>query len=319
MVDRVAGGRNFVGSPAVAAGAHVFLVAWRNGASLLARRYDFDGRAVDPQPLLLDGAYGGNVIPSIGFDGSAFLVVWDHQRSLLAGTIGETGALSSERAIPSIPDPAIEGINGSSQCARVLWTGREFVVPYTVGTFPAPVLFFISRFIALARVDVAASILSQPSLIGFNDAGINSLKLAATFANGRVTYAWTDRNNDLSVAQTAPDGTVLRPPRVVVPHLLDVDGPQIVWNGAEYVLLWSASDLADRKTNVMRLDAELKPIDAALIDVPINNARDLSLIATGTGVTIGYSRFDDATGTWRAFTRTLDRALPLPRERAIRR
>ena len=68
----------------------------------------------------------------------------------------------------------------------------------------------------------------------------------------------------------------------------------------------------------IRLDAELRLLDPSPLEIAQNAAAsEVSLVTTGTGVTIVYSRIDGAIA--RVFTRTLDRLGAEPRRRAIGR
>jgi hypothetical protein len=315
--------RNIVAAPSVAAG-RVFLVTWWHGtdnnSSVYARRYDFDGHSLDAAPVLVfayppNGFIGAGTPPAIAFDGTSFVVAWNYYPAQFAVTrIGDSGGVTGTRIVP--PPLPFTDQTMISQAARALWTGSEVLIPYTFDTRPQP-SFQAQRFLAVAHLGTANSVSSIPALTTFNsDTAMASSRVGATIVDGRVTYAWADAAKNIELAQTSLDGAIVRAPRVIVRRdkADNATDPEIVWNGAEYVVAWRDGTAI----RAIRLDAELRLIDAAPFDIAQNAAAsEVSMIATATGVTIAYSRMDG--GIARVFTRTLDRAGAETRRRAIGR
>jgi hypothetical protein len=314
---------DWVGWPAVAAGDHVFLVLWRHAAAgddrVYFRRYDFDGRAVDPQPIVLDktanfGGYKDHTFPSIVFGSGVFSVAWSQDSlppfsTIFTSRIGEQGQPSAGQPVPfPFPQTTVP------RAVESLWTGSELVLAYTLAPFNnAP------RKLGLAHIGYSNSLLSQSLPDVFDDARIRSMKVAATIVPGRVTFACVDFGNGISMAQTALDGTTARASRVIAQRTSDdiESSPDIAWNGSEYVVTWI--DGRDPRLRAMRLGTDLSPIDAVPFDVAFEPiaVSDPMLTVTPTGVLIAYSRIEN--GTPRAFMRALDRiSAPAPRRRSAR-
>ena len=274
--------KDWVGWPAVAAGAHGFLVVWRhnvvsNNDRVLARRYDFDGNPIDAAPMILDTSpYAGyrfdETPPSIAFDGTMFLVAWtrgfnnngyDTPTKLYTTRIREDGQPFDARETTVAPESGAV-VTIRPRGPRVLWTGSEFDVIFNIeysGHAGGP---YLDRFLVTIRFDRSYSPLSQTFLFNFR---LSSLGVAAPSGSARLTYAGSDDMLNVVVAQTTADGQSLSAPRVIVPHKYS-DGTtaeEVVWNGTEHVLVWldgSPYGSAPAKLFAIRLDTNLEPLDA---------------------------------------------------------
>jgi hypothetical protein len=309
--------------PAIAAGSRSFLVVWRSrqlhSDRVLAARFDFNGKPIGG-PFVLDEAQGFNAEilprPSVVFDGTSFFVAWS------SGFV--PGMLPSGLRTVHVPEagPQTDGrvtlvAPANISSVRAFWTGTEYLVASVIDPAPS----FSSRWIVATRFDrfniVTSETLTAP-LFGRFDIG----SAAATFVAGRVTYAW-EGDDGISVAQTAVAGATAVAPRVIIPR--NANGQRsiadIVWNGSEYVLVWREPVTEGWNVRGIRLNADLQPMDAAAFDIagpgPMSNP---SLLATSHGVTIAYSRYDDAQDhVARVFVRSLDRvdAQPPAHRRAV--
>ena len=136
-------------TPAVAAGAGIFLVVWQSGrlgpgdireglnfnGDIVGCRVDTSGKILDEKPLVISAAPDLQERPRITFDGKNFLVVWQDLRPL-AGSGEMTGSdydVYAARVTPEgkVLDP--EGIlvcggKGNQANPRVAWDGKTFVV-----------------------------------------------------------------------------------------------------------------------------------------------------------------------------------------------
>ncbi|HEX7624485.1 MAG TPA: hypothetical protein VF400_12995, partial [Anaeromyxobacteraceae bacterium] len=65
-----------IGSPRVAFGGGVYLVAWVEDGAVLATRVGADGALLDSQPIAVASAPGARELAAVASDGTQFLVVW---------------------------------------------------------------------------------------------------------------------------------------------------------------------------------------------------------------------------------------------------
>jgi hypothetical protein len=327
--------KDWVGWPAVAAGAHGFLVVWRhnvvlNDDRILARRYDFDGNPIDAAPVTLDtspyaGFHSDETPPSIAFDGTTFLVAWTRGFSGSYGTptklystrIREDGQPFDARETTVAPGSDAT-VTIRARGPRVLWTGSEFVVILNLeysGHAGGP---YLDRGLVAIRFDHAYNPLAVAYVFNFNN--LSSLGVAASSGPSRLTYSWSGDMESIVVAQATADGQSLRAPRVIVPRKFS-DGPtaaEVVWNGTEHVLVWlegSPFGSAPGKLFAIRLDTNLEPLDAEPFQIYSEPGffSNPSLIAAPEGIAIAYTRLDKDVS--RVFMRTLDRLVPQPPRR----
>lgn len=339
LIDQVDFSDNskWIGWPAVAAGNHVFLVAWFHNDlgdkdRVYARRYDSNGQAIDAQPFVLDESTPGgprdHTAPSIAFDGNGFLVAWARTprplpslASIQTARIGEEGA----------PGPTIStlisagGDSFGPRSVRALWTGSEYFVAYTIEHVGHAAGIYVNWEPAALRFSRNNSLVAAEAkpFSSFGLVRADSSTASATLAGTRVSYAWfaadSNGNHDLVVAQTKLDGTATVAPKVVQ-HLTTVRASKIdiLWNGSEHVLTWLERPLVATATTgtlrAMRFDAQLRPIDAQPFDVtsaPVLLDSTLWLSPRPFGVTFAYSRLDDANGgKGRIYTRSLGALAP---------
>ena len=185
-------GPDYTGWPAVAAGTRVFLVVWHHAAlkagpgRLLAKRFDFSGRDLDPQPIVLTTEATNSSTelmqfsqtPSIVFDGSTFFVVWAEKSDIYVIHLGEDGPIidTHETGVgqPSFSPPIAS--------ARAVWTGSELFVAYGQVAPPNCDLCMPSAFLLAVRFDRSgARITPSPlGLTGFRPS--SSLRRVRTMA-----------------------------------------------------------------------------------------------------------------------------------------
>jgi hypothetical protein len=312
--------------PTVGAGARTFLVVWQRSSAartlLLGKRFDFNGRDLDGQPVMLASnstgtapAYGE--VPSIGFDGSSFLIAWTNQ-NLYTIRIGEEGA----------PFDLRETVLGTGLFApaahspHVLPAGSEFFIPYSLQRL-APVDPSVPLPAAIGAVRLGPTASTDPLPVLFDDIAVRQVRIAAAASTDKVTFAWRAyRFNTpcILVAQSSLAGAPLLGPTLVAgvsPNSSEYDTRTALgWDGAGFVLVWTEPNpLFPVKLRAMRLSR-----DGAVIDEPFDIATGIvpstpSVVRTPSGVLVAYSRVDQAGGgAPRAFVRAIDR-LPLPPRR----
>jgi len=326
-------GPDYIGWPAVAAGEHVFLVVWRHAAlsggphRLLGKRFDFDGNDLDPQPMVVTSEGLSDLTelknypqtPSIGFDGSAFIVTWTERQDLYTIRVPESGS-----ALDESETTLVGGGPTNARSPRALWTGNELLLGYTAEYGPLVVGAQSWSDLAAVRFDRFGATLGQvppPPILSLVGYGV--IRISAALAPDAVTFAWVSNasgRQDITGVQTTLGGQAKSNPVVAVPRVSG-QGPasvEIGWTGSEYVLAW-----VERAGNVkaLRLDAGLRPIDSEPFEVSAGPAPQLRpwLITVPSGVLIAYSRPDAANDDApRVFMRALARNVAT-RNRAVGR
>jgi hypothetical protein len=319
----------------VAAGQTNFLLAYQVrmpdfATPLLALRIGFDGRVLDPAPLVVvpdtRGTWGGGV----AYDGSEFVIVTMikaaglssvmHASDLITGRVPDDGAVrTGSRFSP-------QQNAGLPNWPQIAWADNQFIIGYSIEFFGDTDLapWGLSS-LRLSRGETVTGTLGGAS---FPDAG--GLQSSLAIGGDRVTFAWMDvdgARTTINIAQTDLAGNPVLPPAIVAvpPPLPETssDGQvAIAWDGGEYLLAFIAPrHNAPGQIRGLRLHADGTPIDQQPFDISPDSsaAANIALIATPEGFSIAYNRADAANaGALRAFIRTLDR-LPQPRRRAAGR
>lgn len=313
----------------VAAGKENFLVAWvqteLNGSwRLFARRVRLaDGRLLDAQPIpIFEGPAGSFPIDraDLSYDGSRFLLTWvsgDHVHMTL---LNDAGLVLNHR---SIVDTSFFTSFGTS---RGVWSGTQFFTAYSLArlvTDVGPLRWSIG----LEAADATGTDNNTPLPAALPEIA-NAQNLAFDVAAGptRLTFAWAEDTgivSEMRVAQTTLSGQPLgEPQRVNVPLDGRVFFTELVWNGSEYVLVWTEFRFGTSwSVRAVRLDAFGVSKDA--VPIEIAEVRPFSAPAVTVlpnGVMIGFLRMDTLQGNvFRAYTRTLERLPGQPsRRRAVR-
>ncbi len=156
----------------------------------------------------------------------------------------------------------------------------------------------------------------------------HDLPYAVAAGPTRVTFAWAADHfpnaSTLHVTQTTLGGQPIGEPHQVG---VTLDGPvtavEMVWNGSEYVLVWTELRFGSVwSVRAVRLDPFGVSKDAAPIEIADVRTFSVPTIAVlPNGVMIGYLRLDALHGNVsRAYTRTLERLPAQPsRRRAVRK
>src|SRR5512133_19115 len=173
---------------AVAWGGTNYLVAWADvrgttGSDIRAARVSPDGMLVDTATILVSAASGDQIVPSVAFDGTNYLVVWQDHR------IAGDRDIRAARVTPAgnVLDPASIAISqpGNQANPSVAFDGTSFLVVFEdqrnqVGDIWAARLDPSGALLSTFPVCTAAGLQVQPSL---------------ACAGGTCLAAWRDQRN----------------------------------------------------------------------------------------------------------------------------
>ena len=106
-------------SPAIAAGATEFLVAWHDATGIFARRFTLAGELIDVSPISIGPA--SSSVVGASWDGANYLVAWrSADFGLFAARVAPSGAIIDQPAV-------VLGPIGPQDVRRMrlIWTGSE--------------------------------------------------------------------------------------------------------------------------------------------------------------------------------------------------
>jgi hypothetical protein len=292
----------YVFRPAVAASSSQFLIVWYEGdfygaLRVLAERVSFDGRDLDPSPIVLwTGTQSWELAKAAtASDGTTFLVSWATDQ-IFTSRVAENGTVLNLSGFPIGPGSVGDFFRGDGPQAA--WTGTGFFLGYSL----------IRSSVCDANCSPLAGIgglpagQPKPSMLfdAVDSDGAGDVQLAMAYGGGRVTFVWSPRGYGLGVAQTTTDGKPLTGPRneFIFSRQFCVQNPAVAWDGAELVAAWI--DQCSATVQAVRLnqfgDSIEPPFDVAANVLP----HGPSLIPSPDGVTIVYDRPDEANSARRA-------------------
>lgn len=311
------GSETRVSPPAVAAGNQTFLVAWSEFDFLgfgrvRARRVTNSGAILDGTPLEL--CAGSEYAPGLVFDGTAFAVACTGRHSFEENfvtrvvRVTESGSVTDD-VPPRMVDNDVRLLRAND---RLLFAGAAYAFYASPMVYPfARVAVYDANGVVGDNGGHASGRFSSDGAAWSAAAGPDRVIVAmfSPLLKGRIL-----------LAQTSLEPVTTRPPYrpQELPDLIAGEGT-IVWNGGEYVLVWTerASTSSLCRVRGIRLNRAGDPIDAAPFDISDGAAEDApALTVTNAGVVITYGRWiDSVQRKARAFTRTLAR---LPAQSARR-
>lgn len=154
----VGGGAGDQLDPSVAAGASLFLAAWRADGGIFSSRVTPAGAVLDQPPLVLAAPGTASLTPRVGWTGTNFLVAWQQDGDVRAARVSETGAVLDVPALVVAADAEAERrpfiAPGPAGETLLLW--ESFELPW--GSFRLRGRFF-------------ADVASSPPDAGAADAG----------------------------------------------------------------------------------------------------------------------------------------------------
>ena len=234
LVEDDSGGEAIMGKPAVAGDGSKFLVVWRaDDKDIRGARVSHDGTLLDPDgiDILVSSEVSG--FPTVGFDGTNFVVFFSHVPS------GQSSwELYAVRVAPdgTVLDPTgVRLTNGASlkeyRVLGVAFDGTNFLVPWRTSASD----------IYVARVSSAPANLDGPTgvLVSGNHV---SWYPSVAFDGTNFLVTWHDGRNppyDIYGARVTTEGVVLEPGGFLIasgPGNMDAVG--MAFDGTNYFVAW---------------------------------------------------------------------------------
>jgi len=243
----VPGGPRLSSDQAVAFGAGIFAVAWVDDQrQLWLARVDQSGAVVDPYGVRLSARSARR--PSIAFDGTNFLVVWESSSIILGLRISPAGALLDDQPIQI-------SAGGRAANPEASFDGGNHLVVWTDSAAGRAGLYG-------RRVTPAGTIIGpadEPIVAGSG----SEEELDVAF-NGTHHYLVWERTVDWSIlgALVTTDG-VAGPVQLIAGALLPQEDPVVTPLGPGFLVVW-----ADRGTQLADIVGTRIAADGTVIDVP---------------------------------------------------
>jgi len=216
---------------------------------------------LDPGGIAINTATLDQEAPSVGWDGTYFLVGWRDKgfsrrirgsRVTTGGAVLDTTPLNISSGMAGTAVQLGPSIAGSSGSSIVVWN--------TSGTTELD--------IRGARVTSSGSV-GQDTL--YSLAVQDQPTYAAAFDGENFVVVWSDRRSGIYTiyaARISKSGQVLDPGGVMIAApTRDQTQPAIAWNGSSYLVVWTDGTGTSSDIKGFRIYPTLQPVDAAPFDI----------------------------------------------------
>jgi MYXO-CTERM domain-containing protein len=245
----------------VVAGGGQYLTAWTEApgpnSHIMAERVDATGALVDARSIALPRSASGNDInPAIAWNGTSYLLVWEHVgaagSNVLGARVGTDG-----KVIDTTPWTITSAKAG---LPSVAWNGSEYLVTWSDQRSGVADVYGI-RYSATGTVSGAE--------IRISTSGGTSGKPSSVSANGAsFLVAWDEGGNGVFGARVNA-GAVVDTDAIKISTSSDHNyAPSIASNGSNWLVSWFEYDgAATLAVNALRISADGTKLDASPISL----------------------------------------------------
>ncbi|MCX5801336.1 MAG: T9SS type A sorting domain-containing protein [Candidatus Eisenbacteria bacterium] len=229
-------------SVAVASDGSNYLVVWSDARNsydaiygdIYAARVTASGEVLDPCGIPVSTALGSQRWPSVSFDGTNYLVVWEDERNYEWDIYGTRVSVSGDVLDPDgVP---IYDASGDQFRPTIAFDGMNYMVAWQDWRSGSPDIYG-------ARVEKSLHVL-DPTGIPFCVSVGDQYYPEIAFGAGSYLVVWQDRrsgsNWDIYGTRVSTSGTVLDPSGIaVLTGLLDEYTPDVASDGTGYMVVWA--------------------------------------------------------------------------------
>jgi hypothetical protein len=195
-------------------------------------------------------ASGDQVLPSVGFNGTEYLLAWIDDRTgetfpqVYGARVSAGGTLLDAETFP------VSDLASDEDLLQVVSNGTDFLVAWAQQT-PTQAVY-------AARVSAAGTVLDSPPLwLGASD---GPSRLAADFDGTQYLVVW-DSFNGMQARRVGPDGSLPDPEEVAVENGGSESSPTLAFANGVHLLAW-LNGYGESSLGLERLSAALAPLDA---------------------------------------------------------
>lgn len=264
---------NYQYFPDVSFDGNNYMVVWQDQRSgtydIYGSRVAQNGNVLDPTGIQISGATDEQSRPSIDFDGTNYLIVWDDQRSGsgydIYGTLLDTMEnVLNPSGIPistAADDQYMPSVSFDGTNYLVTWHDHRDGVNYDIYG---------------ARVNTSG-VVQEPSGIAIANIDVQQLTAEVISYSGQWLTVWRDNRNgsytDIYGSRVSASGTVTDPSGILISASAQAQGmPAVASDSTNYLVVWQEDRGGGPPFDIygMRIDASGRQLDEDAIAISTN-------------------------------------------------
>ncbi len=212
-----------------------YLIVWQDRRSgsfdIYGTRVTPAGTVLDPTGIAISTAFYDQWSPSVAFDGTNYLVVWDNYGDSPLGDIygarvNQAGMVLDPMGIP------ISAETGDQDFSSVAFDGSNYLVVWQDGRVGP------SKDIYGARVTPTGAVL-DPTGIPISTEASGQYSPSVTFDGTNFLVVWCRGSGDIFGARVTTTGGVLDPSGILLSNAVNSQWyPSVAYDGSNYLVVW---------------------------------------------------------------------------------
>ncbi|MBN2498475.1 MAG: hypothetical protein JXR96_28045 [Deltaproteobacteria bacterium] len=223
--------------PQVAFDGTSYLVVWDqvSGTSfdIFGARISTDGTLLDPEPFALCDASEDQLLPSMAFDGTNYMVAWldnrDFQCDIYAARVEGSGTVLDPNGFP------VSVRTDLAKFPALAFGQDSYLIAWQDERHAAPCIYG-------ARVESSGAVL-DPDGFRISDSAANQTFAAVAFGGNEFLVVWEDEpdgHSDLFGARIDSSGAVLDAAPIQIALAPELQGnPTVVFDGSDFFVAWN--------------------------------------------------------------------------------
>jgi hypothetical protein len=288
---------SYQGCPSVAFDGTNYFVVWedrRNGwlnSDIYGARVDQAGAVLDPNGIAISAASGRQHNPTIAFDATNYLIVWDDSRDSLNGYDIYGTRVDQDGVVIDPTGIAISTAADSQRYPAVTFDGEHYLVVWQDSRYEYTDIYG-------THVSQAGMVL-EPHGIAISTASDRQQYPAVAFGNTGFLAVWHDRRNDyvnpdIYGTRLSRSGVVLDTTGIIISTNANQQmHPSVAFDGTNYLLVWQDcyNEFHNTEIRGARVGSSGVVLDSATLEIAVGSNNQFPSVAfDGTNYLVVWGR-----------------------------